>query len=283
MKRAIAHAQTWWLRACVAVVVVLAIVPNPWWVMAVPAALLALGFVRSPWDCDRTPVEVEAPVQGRWVALNSPATNVPSHGLIAYGQAFAVDILRASGATKPRTVGWSLSSKAADSYPSFGAPVHAVADGEVVAVERGQRDHRDRSTWPALIYLFIVEAFFRELGGPRFILGNHVILDHGDGVYSAYAHLRRGSALVRPGQRVTAGEPLGEVGNSGNTTEPHLHFQLMDDAHLTAAAGIPFRWRDIEMRPGDTDASYASRPVSSAIEPGLPADGQVFRASTVEA
>lgn len=280
MKRAIAHGQTWWIRAFVlSVVVFVWWVEPPWWLaIATFVVLLALGSVRAPRADDREPVVVEPPVQGRWAALNGPGTKVPSHGIRAYGQAFAVDIMRPSGRTAPKTFGWSLSSRRPEAYDSFGARVHAMADGEVVATSARQRDHRDRGTWPALLYLFTVEAFVRELGGAPFVLGNHVIVDHGDGVFAAYAHLRRGSLHVRPGDRVGAGEPLGEVGNSGNTTEPHLHVQLMDDRHPTGAAGVPFRWRGIEIRPGDIDVAYASGPVPEETTTGLPADGQVFSA-----
>jgi murein DD-endopeptidase MepM/ murein hydrolase activator NlpD len=58
--------------------------------------------------------------------------------------------------------------------------------------------------------------------------GNMVVIDHGAGEYSFFAHLRRGSVRVRAGQRVAAGEPIGECGNSGRTTAPHLHYHLMD-------------------------------------------------------
>lgn len=139
-----------------------------------------------------------------------------------------------------------------------------------------QRDHRDRSTWPALIYLLTVEGFARELGGARFVLGNHVIVDHGDDVFSAYAHLRRGSVRVAVGDRVEPGDLLGEVGNSGNTTEPHLHVQLMDDRHPSGAAGLPFAWPAIDIRPGDVDRAFARKPVTDDVTPGLPANGQVF-------
>ncbi len=71
-----------------------------------------------------------------------------------------------------------------------------------------------------------------ELLGPGRILGNHVVLDLGDEVYAALAHLRRGSVRVRPGDRVAAGQQLAACGNSGNSTEPHLHFQLMDHPSL---------------------------------------------------
>ena len=57
--------------------------------------------------------------------------------------------------------------------------------------------------------------------------GNHVVLDHGTGEFSLLAHLQRGSVPVRPGQRVAAGAPVGACGNSGRTTHPHLHFDLL--------------------------------------------------------
>jgi murein DD-endopeptidase MepM/ murein hydrolase activator NlpD len=78
------------------------------------------------------------------------------------------------------------------------------------------------------------------------------------------------------GDRVQAGQPPAEVGNTGNTTEPHLHVQLMDRPVVTAAAGLPFRWPDIEMAPGDVDPGFTRGDEAPPVEPGLPADGQVF-------
>jgi murein DD-endopeptidase MepM/ murein hydrolase activator NlpD len=211
--------------------------------------------------------------------MNSPATKVPSHDIRAYGQTYAIDILhprRPGSASRP---GWGIGMRRPEGFPTFGEPVYAVAGGVVVAAATRQRDHRSRLTWPSLVYLMIVEAFFREVGGTRFVLGNHVVLDHGDGVYSAYAHLRRRSLRVAVGDRVEAGQQLAEVGNSGNSTEPHLHVQLMDDRSVTAAAGVPFRWDGIDIAPGEIDPSASTMPVTTDIEPGLPADGQIFTAA----
>jgi murein DD-endopeptidase MepM/ murein hydrolase activator NlpD len=271
--------MSWWMRLFVLSVILFRFVALPEWVeLLAPLLLLALSFVRPRGAPYREPEVVDPPVRGRWTALNSPATKVPSHGIRAYGQTYAIDILHPSPPDAPAKVGWGIGMRSPEGFSSFGAPVLAVADGVVAKVSGRQRDHRSRGSWPALAYMMTVEAMVREIGGAGLVLGNHVVVDHGDGVYAAYAHLRRGSPLVAEGDRVQAGQQLAEVGNSGNTTEPHLHVQLMDRPVVTAAAGVPFRWRDIEIAPGDTDPSYARGPVSTAIQPGLPADGQVFSA-----
>jgi murein DD-endopeptidase MepM/ murein hydrolase activator NlpD len=77
------------------------------------------------------------------------------------------------------------------------------------------------------------------------VLGNHVVLDLGKGVYAVLAHLQRGSVSVSPGQRVRRGEVIGRCGNSGNSTEPHLHFQLQDHRVPLIAAGVPFTFEGV--------------------------------------
>jgi murein DD-endopeptidase MepM/ murein hydrolase activator NlpD len=74
------------------------------------------------------------------------------------------------------------------------------------------------------------------------VLGNHVIMRCGE-IYAGFAHLRPGSVAVKAGQAVRAGEVIGRVGHTGNSTAPHLHFQLMDSADLMTARGIPCAFR----------------------------------------
>ena len=73
-----------------------------------------------------------------------------------------------------------------------------------------------------------------------FVVSNHVILDLDNGIYAVFAHLKRGSIRVRRGEHVQAGQQIAECGNSGNTSEPHVHFQLMDHRRMAVAAGVPF-------------------------------------------
>ena len=279
VRRGVARWQTAWFWLFFLAVPAAVVADVPVLVgLQVLAALLALAFVRPPRS-NRKPVGVPAPVRGRWVPINSPGSAVPSHGVLAYGQAYAIDVLHPRPTGAPRALGWGLHTRAAAEHSCFGEPVLAVAAGTVVAATGGQRDHRARDTWPALAWMFAAGAA-RELGGSRWILGNHVVIAHQDGTCSAYAHLRRGSLRVRRGDRVETGQQLAEVGNSGNTSEPHLHFQLMDRPTPCAAAGVPFRWVDAEVLDGEVDATWvrpaSGRAAQSAVE-GVPANGQVFR------
>ena len=79
------------------------------------------------------------------------------------------------------------------------------------------------------------------------ILGESVIIDQGDGVFAVYAHLQPGSAKLAKGARVNAGDTLGKLGSSGNSTEPHLHFQLCDKPGGLSCAGIPPSFSNIDL------------------------------------
>ncbi|MEU0619068.1 M23 family metallopeptidase [Streptomyces albogriseolus] len=222
-----------------------------WWDFLPLVLAYAVLVVANRWGgapdspgAAREPVEVEPPVTGRWTALNSPADHTPSHHTHAYGQTFAIDVVAEPepGSRPGFRALWPVARRNTD-FPAYGAPLHAVADATVVRAADRARDHLSRTSLPALAYLMILEANVRDLLGAGKILGNHVVLDLGDGVYALYAHLRRGSLTVREGDRVHAGQVLAQVGNSGNSTEPHLHFQLMDGPDPDTARGIPFTWR----------------------------------------
>ena len=220
-----------------------------------------LGRVRG------MPVRLRMPVTGRWVAVNSPANRVPSHGVHAYGQTYALDLVH-DPIEQPRpafNTGWGFGP--ASDFPAFGRPILAPADGVAVRVHDRARDHRVRNSWPGLVYLF-VEASLRELLGPARILGNHIVLDLGDGVYAAMAHLRRDSARVAVGDVVRAGQRIADCGNSGNSTEPHLHLQLMDHPRAAIAAGLPMEFDSFEV--GAQSCS------------GVPRNGEPFLAPSPE-
>jgi hypothetical protein len=218
--------------------------------LAVWVAGVAALFVRvRPAPCE--PVEVSPPVRGRWVAVNSPADRVPSHGVHAYGQTYAIDLVHHPDTEREwqgMRAAWPPTRRPGR-FPGFGRPVFAPVDGVVMRVRRRNRDHWSRDSVPGVIYL-LVEGMVRELFGPGRLLGNHIVIAMDGGGYAVLAHLRRGSARVTAGQRVTAGEQIAECGNSGNSSEPHVHFQLMDAPHFLAAFGVPFRFDRFEIDGG---------------------------------
>ncbi|MDX3507237.1 M23 family metallopeptidase [Streptomyces sp. ATCC51928] len=253
--------------------------PGPGWATTFLPAMVVLALMvatttlqaraAAPRGEPRPPVEVDPPVTGRWTALNSPADKVPSHGTHVYGQTYAIDIVadpEAGEGEPPARPAfrwlWPFFRRNR-AFPAFGAPLLAVADATVVRASDGRRDHLSRNSLPALLYLMLIEGNVRSIVGVHRIIGNHVILDLGDSTYAVYAHLRRGSLRVRPGDRVRAGQRLGSVGNSGNTTEPHLHFHLMDGPDPDSARGVPFTWRGVGV-PANGETFTVGEPAAPA-------------------
>ncbi|HEX6235410.1 MAG TPA: M23 family metallopeptidase [Jiangellaceae bacterium] len=210
---------------------------------------LALYFVRSE-DVAGDPVTVRPPVEGRWIAINSPASRVPSHGTRELGQTYAIDLVyHPDPSVTWRGVHRWPPARRPHTFPAFGQPILAPADGVVVAATGWQRDHWSRNSVLGLVYLIpemLIRGMVSLLSG-YFVLGNHVIVDLGDGVFAVFAHLKRGSLHVRRGDRVRAGQQIAECGNSGNTSEPHLHFHLMDHRRPAVAAGVPFSFDRYEI------------------------------------
>lgn len=284
LQRQIARLRTVWLWIAVGIVVTdlvlrftidgevpfLALLPTL-------VAATALSIIPPPAPVDSEPVPMAPPVRGQWVPINSPGSQVPSHGTRAMGQKYAVDILHPSTPDTPGMPTQGLRPNRPEDYSCFGDQVQAMADGTVLRAVDRWRDHRARNTWPTLIFMMTIEGLVRSLGGMSAITGNHVVVRHDDGRTSLYAHLRRGSVLVAPGQRVTAGEVLAQVGNTGNTSEPHLHVQLMEHPSAMASSGLPMCWEGVTHgdRLDDKWGPQISPPKSSAI-PGVPPNGVVM-------
>ena len=210
---------------------------------------------------DEVPLEsanaavVDFPLRGEgWVAVNSPGDRIPSHGTDMLGQRYAFDFLRVDerSGSHYHPASWLrtlLIGVPTHECYAWGAPVHAPLDGEVIRAVDGV-DERSR-IHP------IREAFLAVRNGLTFvparipaILGNHMIMRSGD-VYAVFAHLAPGSVTMRDGQAVRTGEVIGRVGHTGNSTTPHLHFQLMDSIDPMLARGVPCAFRSYEVLRGD--------------------------------
>lgn len=210
------------------------------WVVV--AALLAFAAGMACYVRVGTPrgpsTDIGSPVSGRWLAMNSPTSRVPSHGVHAWSQTYACDLVaEPEGSPRPPQGWWPLARRP-EEFPAFGLPIVSPVDGTVVRAVDRMRDHWSRTSPPAILW-FVLEGV-RELLGPAGVLGNHVAIRTDRGHTVLMAHLRRRSLKVGTGDRVERGDLVGECGNSGNTTEPHLHIQVMDRESPWIAAGVHF-------------------------------------------
>jgi len=143
-----------------------------------------------------------------------------------------------------------------EDYYAYGADVIAAADGKVVGAVNDQPEDPTAMQRPGESQ----EAYFQRLQkdqsrriakGLESLAGNFVTIDHGKGEYSFYAHLQPGSVRVHVGDQVKAGDVIGKLGSSGNSTEPHLHFQVCDKPDWEMTAGIPMNFANITIPMAD--------------------------------
>jgi len=181
---------------------------------------------------------IAAPVRGRnWVAMNGccgigsahVSALAPFSGSLANTQRFAIDWMRTNDDGEFVT-GEPIRN---ESYAGYGQEVRAVADGTITSTLDTMAANTPGTlpaADPALAATITVET----------VDGNHIIQDLGGGVWAAYAHLQKGSLLVKPGDRVKAGQVIARLGNTGNSSAPHLHFQLMNGPQLVGSDGLPY-------------------------------------------
>ena len=178
----------------------------------------------------RHAVVISPPVRGEWAAFNGPS-NVSGHrrlvlaldGHVASGQRFAIDFLQVDSSGGSRRPGSDPLKNS--SYYDYGSEILAVADGIVVETKDGIPENVPGATSRAVPIDLVTVG------------GNHVALDIGGGLYALYAHVRPGSLRVKVGDHVKRGQVLALLGNSGNSTEPHVHFQIADGPTFLASEG----------------------------------------------
>ncbi|MSQ40872.1 MAG: M23 family metallopeptidase [Dehalococcoidia bacterium] len=196
------------------------------------------------WD----PILVDFPLRGEWVAYHTPAERILSHGVDMLGQRYAYDFFRIEATHKGfkfflgSTLRYLLFGVRLEDCYGFAAQIHAPFDGTVIAAQDGWLERKRLHFLRDLAVVVKNSLVFdpAKVTDLRPVLGNHVILKmDGREVYGFFAHARCGSVLAHEGEQVRVGDQIAEVGHSGNSTAPHLHFQLMDRATIVDAQGLP--------------------------------------------
>jgi hypothetical protein len=208
-----------WLS--LAVLAVAALVPHRR-VYALTNILLVFGVlflalqVGRQYLPPRNPVTIAMPFTGEWYVFSGGRSVLVNDHWTTSSQRNAQDIIQVVNRSSHRD-----DSKRLTSYYAFGKPLLAPAPGRITAVLDTRPD------------LAIGDSDRRH---PE---GNYLVVDIGGGRYVMMGHLKRGSALVDVGDEVRLGQPVAQVGNSGNTSEPHLHIQVQNVPTFEVAdAGI---------------------------------------------
>jgi murein DD-endopeptidase MepM/ murein hydrolase activator NlpD len=168
---------------------------------------------------DRRPpaTALRPPFEGRWKAM----VDTTGHHSLKGFALFAIDFMKVDAEGRL----FRGTGKALEDFLGYDQEVRAAADGEVVQAEGGFED------LPA-----------GQIGKGE--QANLVTIRHGEEEHTFYAHLKKGSVAVKAGDKVTAGQPIGRVGNSGASGSPHLHFTLaipIGEAGSRGWASVPWR------------------------------------------
>jgi len=198
-----------------------------------PAAKTAADSAAVPRN--RTPMQL--PFRGEWFVFWGGDNEKVNYHVVAPGQRRAADlIIKGADGRSHRDTG-----RRNEDYFVYGQQILAAAPGTVVTAVDGVPDNVPGSM------------------NPLCAVGNCLIIDQGSGEFAMYAHLQPGSLRVKRGDKVGQGQVLGLCGNSGNSSEPHLHFHVQDKATLQDGLGITPYFTNVRGSRGNAalpDAEY---------------------------
>lgn len=184
-------------------------------------------------DVDTT-LHYSLPFDGVWLAVNGGVDRALSHSWMLYSQRYAYDFFIVDEEVKT----FSYDRKCLDHYYCYGRDILAPADGVVVSLS-------DRCSDSKIMKNAEPDPLIKDFRG------NYIFIKHGEDEYSFLAHLKPGSIIVKEGDQVKRFQKLAQCGNSGNTTEPHLHFQVQNRPDVLFSESKRIRFIDVKTEKQD--------------------------------
>lgn len=172
-------------------------------------------------DQQFTKMEYQMPITEEWFVGWGGTNELANYHYAIESQRYAYDLLVMKDDST-----YNGDPTQNESYYAFGKDVIAPADGTVVAIESNIPDNEPVGVM-----------------NEKQLAGNYVVIDHGNGEYSLIAHLKYQSLTVHVGDKVKRGDVIGQCGNSGNSSEAHIHFQVMNAPDLLAGGTKSIRVR----------------------------------------
>ena len=194
-------------------------------------------------------IKYSLPFNDIWTVVNGGVTEQFSHSWKINSQRYAYDFLILDEDGKS----YSDDSTVLSSYYCYGKAILAPADGVVVEIKTICGDSKIMSGGRP-------DPLIKD------IRGNYIVIRHAKDEYSVLAHLMPGSISVKVGQSVKRGEKMALSGNSGNTSEPHLHFQVQNGHSFFNSAGLPIHFISIESTSQPQYGKYDLRPIPTSKE-----------------
>jgi len=187
---------------------------------------------------NESPIVVSPPLRGEWIAGDSVNNSkdaahrravLVDNGHAWLAQRYAIDWVQYRTVDGVRTT-WKGPEDKNDSYFCYDQPIYSVAAGKVVDMADGLPDNVPH------LGKYAVSIDFNNAAG------NHVVVEIAPSRYVLYAHMRPGTVQVKVGDMVKVGDILGHVGNTGSSTEPHLHMHIDDQPSFLAGNGVPYEF-----------------------------------------
>lgn len=200
------------------------------------------------------PIIVRFPLRGEWLSPNTPGTKIPSHGTNQLGTRYAYDFIQVDWnrtgypAYRVSLLQYLLFGVPLKEYYCWGQEIYSPCDGIVIAAEDGYKERTRTKLLSDMANAYKNAHYFDpKKDDVQSVAGNYIIIKYDDNIYAALCHLQTGSIQVSVGQEVTKGEIIGNIGHSGNSFAPHLHFQLMDGSNIATANGLPCAFEEYEL------------------------------------
>lgn len=183
---------------------------------------------------ERNTTPLALPFKGEWFTVWGGDTKAQNYHVIQAGQRRAFDFLILGENNKTH----ERSGTRNEDYFAFGKPLYAVCDAEVIQVIDGVHDNKPGDM------------------NPKDVTGNTVVLKTANDEYIFYAHFENQTIKVKEGQMVKKGQYLGNCGNSGNSTEPHLHLHIQDGPDLFSDVGVKCFFEEVMVN-GELQKDYS--------------------------
>ncbi|MEE1218512.1 MAG: M23 family metallopeptidase [Ruminococcus sp.] len=204
---------------------------------------------KLPDQSQLSKVEYRLPFDGEWTVVNGGIEKEYSHSWSVPTQRYAYDfmIMDENGKTYD---GENIDDIKA--YKCYGNDVLAPADGIVVEIGNNCEDSK-------IMLPDNIEATAKD------IRGNYILIKHTEKEYGFIGHLQPQSICVKVGESVKAGQIIAKCGNTGNSSEPHIHFHVQDGVDFFTSAGIPIRFKNICVSNQSGYSIYDNRKISNIV------------------